>query len=1646
MDDSLLPPQPSAQGLEILIPVFNGYESVRRCLDSVLAHSPADCAIRILDDASTDLRLLDWLDELESREPRVSVNRADENLGFVGNVNRGLATACGDVILLNSDTVVTAGWVERLLACAASDPRIALVCPLSNNATILSVPRMNGDNPIPDGLTIDRFGALVESVSARRYPRLPVAVGFCMLIRWEAIQRLGLLHRAYHRGYGEECDYSLRAWEAGFEVACCDDVFVYHEGEQSFGTIAGMEWIKRRNESVLLARWPFYHRLIRRFCQLNPLREVQERILTGLAHARGDRAPHILSLLHSYHALGGTELHSRALVEGLAETYRVTVLFPDETDPYLDYGCVADHEWFRVLAYQRALIQGTPRLFGQVASLRNAVVESSFARLLAGGSVALVHVQHLLHWGTLELPLIARRLGAVVVLSLHDYFLFCPVFDMLRPDGTPCDKARAEATDPECLDCLIQHSSAEETPDRLRLYLHARHAKLCEVFAASTAIVSPSRFVLERFRRAYGDALAAKVRVIPHGIPDLGRAPKPSLSPVFRLGVFANLSRRKGAEKLLETIGLLRARRCCLEILHFGGVDPDYLGPLDAAGVRRQGVYRHQDLARLTAEVDLALVPSVYEETFCLTIAELQALGVPVLAFGVGAIPERIQDGVTGFLVMEASARALAERIERLIADPEPLRQVRARLRAHSVKSLASNVLDYAELYAELLDGYAAQPSSDLSEILADLDSAPGSDNLVAMSSALLKAFTPDWGRLQAGYGEPNYRRWLESQGVYRSPCYGREAEERFELLMVIFEFEREPGALAATLDSLLTPSNLRRGLQCLVVSRFDPLPVQRPACQWLRVAHHQSVARLVNRRLAEWRGDWIGLMVAGDRLHPAALGLLRGHITQSPRWRLIYTDEDRIAEDGRRYHPIFKPDFDLDLLRCQDYLGDLCLIARDAVLDCGGLLPQIEVARLDLCLKVADRFGESAIGHIPHVLYHRADSRSVSPPAFEAIAKVLTAHLERRRTRAQVRATSVPWIHWIDHPVLPKARTTLLVLTQGDVQAVTELIDSIRPQLGRLEILVLDFQRKGALPKPSQALIEVGAVRWQRAASGENIAHSLNRAIRSLKTDRVLVVHDGLRARPGSALTILFGLIDRPEVALVGPCILDPEGRILQGYPLLGFWPLGVMGQLHRGQGLGDTADGSLNRHLCVQRCATVSDQAFALWLPAFKQAGGFDATAFPNAWYLLDLGLRLADLGYQTLWTPHATLVAEPGRGRFQGYRRRKLKGSEVAEEVARLYQRWLPRLARDPAYNPNLSLRDPSAQPETEIEQAWDPVLCEVPRLLGFPGDHGGSGHYRVIDPLTSLRTQGLACCALVPSDRPIRPPSVVELERLAPDTLLLHNALHDRHLHALELYRRYTQARLVFSLDDLITKLPPWNPFRDTNYPDLERRLDQALGLCDRLVVSTPLLAEFYGGRHGDIRVVPNRLPRARWQGLIDGQARAKHSGRKPRVGWAGAAQHAADLEWLAPVVAALADEVEWCFLGLCPDALRPYARIVQPMVEFVRYPSALAGLKLDVAIAPLALHDFNRCKSAIKLLEYGALGIPVICTDIEPYREAPVERLPNHPPLWIEALRARLADLESAHREGRALQRWVESGWMLDDALPAWIEALSPSPS
>ncbi|MEI2771211.1 MAG: hypothetical protein V9G98_10910 [Candidatus Competibacter sp.] len=160
--------------------------------------------------------------------------------------------------------------------------------------------------------------------------------------------------------------------------------------------------------------------------------------------------------------------------------------------------------------------------------------------------------------------------------------------------------------------------------------------------------------------------------------------------------------------------------------------------------------------------------------------------------------------------------------------------------------------------------------------------------------------------------------------------------------------------------------------------------------------------------------------------------------------------------------------------------------------------------------------------------------------------------------------------------------------------------------------------------------------------------------------------------------------------------------------------------------------------------------------------------------------------------------------------------------------------------------------------------------------------------------------------------------------------------------------------------------------------------------------------------------------------------------KPRVGWAGAQQHHGDLAFIADVVKQTHDEVEWVFFGMCLDELRPYVKEVHDWVHLNDYPAKLASMDLDLAVAPLEHHSFNEAKSNLRILEHGILGRPMVCTDIYPYRNAPVKRVPNETSAWVEAIRERVRDLDAAEREGDTLRAWVLEHYILDDHTDEWL--------
>ena len=250
---------------------------------------------------------------LRGASPRLIVVDRPDNRGFVSTVNEGLAiSASGDVIILNSDTVVSRDWLQKMIAVARSRPDVATVTPLTNNGTICSVPNVLEDNAIPEGYDVESFADLVEATSLKILPEAPTGVGFCMLITRRALNAVGRFDaETFGRGYGEENDFCQRAIQAGFVNLIADNTFVYHKGRASFGDRSGD--LLARGLANIGTKHPRYAAEVARFCQRHPLTRFHALLRERVAVHRSHRETVGIRVLHILHYGGGTEKHARDL-------------------------------------------------------------------------------------------------------------------------------------------------------------------------------------------------------------------------------------------------------------------------------------------------------------------------------------------------------------------------------------------------------------------------------------------------------------------------------------------------------------------------------------------------------------------------------------------------------------------------------------------------------------------------------------------------------------------------------------------------------------------------------------------------------------------------------------------------------------------------------------------------------------------------------------------------------------------------------------------------------------------------------------------------------------------------------------------------------------------------------------------------------------------------------------------------------------------------------------------------------------------------------------------------------------------------------------------------------------------------------------
>jgi GT2 family glycosyltransferase len=220
--------------IDVIVPIYNGLDETKTCIDSLLnCENNFEYRIILINDHSPNEEINNLLEHIDSN--KVFVLRNEKNLGFVKTVNKGMRFSENDVILLNSDTIVTNYWIDKLNRAAYSNEKIGTVTSLTNNGTITSVPVFNQDNLLPKGYSVEEFSYLIERISNKTYPVIPTAVGHAVYIKRKVLDIVGYFdEESFGRGYGEEEDFSCRVIKKGYKNILADDTFIFHYGSTSF--------------------------------------------------------------------------------------------------------------------------------------------------------------------------------------------------------------------------------------------------------------------------------------------------------------------------------------------------------------------------------------------------------------------------------------------------------------------------------------------------------------------------------------------------------------------------------------------------------------------------------------------------------------------------------------------------------------------------------------------------------------------------------------------------------------------------------------------------------------------------------------------------------------------------------------------------------------------------------------------------------------------------------------------------------------------------------------------------------------------------------------------------------------------------------------------------------------------------------------------------------------------------------------------------------------------------------------------------------------------------------------------------------------------------------------------------------------------
>ncbi len=630
-------PHKLQEEIDIIIPVFNGFDYLHRLLTSIFDNTDSPYRLIIVDDNSTDSKIRPYLDNVNRTRSNVRVIFNPVNEGFVKTVNLASQYVRNHFVILNTDVEVPKGWLSRLMKPVVYGERVASTTPFTNAGTICSFPTPNVDNAIFGNLDLETIDSVFRQIDpASAEIELPTGVGFCMGVNFHTWKKIGPFdENNFGRGYGEENDWCMRARKAGYRNLLAANLFVWHKHGGSFASSEKQE-LAKRNLERLATLHPDYQPLVNQFIQADPLESLRKFAAVILAARASTEAP----IFIVDHELGGgaNAYRNQFSRKRLEKGQVIFLLTHDNSWHSLKLKVMnRDREYLFKLTDASELL----RLQGKIE------IGEIFYNNAVGFEDPLKIVQ--------ALVLLKETFHAKLSVAVHDYFLICPSYTLLDYAGHFCGPSTDFSV---CQACLPKNPYRPlKSPTDIRVW----RKDWSRLLSQADEVICFSEDSRRNLEKVYNIS-KGKIAIQPHEpLVKFSKKPRLDFRKPLCVGVIGAINYAKGAQMVADIASIFTEDYPEYKIKVLGMLN----GAPDLPSLMVTGLYKREELPSLIEahNINICFFPSIWPETFSFVIQEMIALELPIVCFDIGAPAERIKKYRLGRVVSEIDAQLAVEQI-----------------------------------------------------------------------------------------------------------------------------------------------------------------------------------------------------------------------------------------------------------------------------------------------------------------------------------------------------------------------------------------------------------------------------------------------------------------------------------------------------------------------------------------------------------------------------------------------------------------------------------------------------------------------------------------------------------------------------------------------------------------------------------------------------------------------------------------------------------------------------------------------------------------------------------------------------------------------------------------------------------------------